>query len=368
MKISIIGSRGIPANYGGFETFAEKISECFIADGHNVLVVGDSKNQKSKSNDDRLTLINSSYAKQSNPILFWHNSFKIAVNWKADIIICCGIAGVFSIPFFYNFKGKIYVNPDGLGFKRTKYSIAKKIFLFSQFIFCSLFVKNIICDSKAIANFFKDKLFRSRGVFTAEYGASLENTKYLNPSFFEKIILKYNIKIKKNKYFLVVARLEPENNILTIIKAHILSKNDFPLVIVGAKNTKFYYKKLLKYDNLPKIHFIGGVYNSKDLTCFRKFSFSYLHGHSVGGTNPSLLESMAIGNFVIAHDNKFNRETLSEFGVFFNSVDDLKQIFCSDILRNSNQILNYKRLVVERINNYYSWNLIYKKYLNAISK
>jgi hypothetical protein len=177
-KIAIIGAKGIPAKYGGYETFAEKISMIF-KESHEVLVVGDGTNEHMEPLYEGIHILNSNYFKSNNPIKFYHDSLKMAESWGADIAIMCGIGGVFSLPFFSRSKMKIYVNPDGLGFKRKKWVWWKKIALYVQFLFAAYFVKYLVCDSEGIKIFFKEKFNRINNVFVAEYGAELnENIDY----------------------------------------------------------------------------------------------------------------------------------------------------------------------------------------------
>ena len=116
MKIVIIGAKGIPANYGGYETFAEQIA-LVLKKNHEVLVVGDGSNDYQENEFKGIHTLNSTYVKSNNPIKFYHDSLKIADNWDADVAVMCGIGGVFSIPFFRRSKMKIFVNPDGPGGK-----------------------------------------------------------------------------------------------------------------------------------------------------------------------------------------------------------------------------------------------------------
>ena len=185
MNIAIVGSKGIPAKHGGYETFAEKVSYLFKIK-HDVLVVGDNSNFYSKNHINGIHIINSSFSKSKNPILFYHDSLKIAYNWGANLSIMCGIGGVFSTQFFASSKMRIFVNPDGLGFNRDKWVWWKKIGLISQFIYASLFSDYIICDSIGIKNFFQKKLYRKKNIFVVEYGTDLNNQKNISKLDSEK--------------------------------------------------------------------------------------------------------------------------------------------------------------------------------------
>ena len=363
MKIAIIGSKGIPANYGGYETFAEKVSMIF-KQNHEVLVVGDESNNYQKPEYKGIHILNSKYVKSKNPIKFYHDSLKKAEDWDADVAIMCGIGGVFSTPWFRYSKIKIFVNPDGLGFKRDKWVWWKKIALFIQFMFGALFSKYLICDSLGISDFFKNKFKRTKNVFVAEYGADL-NTVEKSRDFNCEVYLK-ELKIAKDNYFLVVSRLEPENNVETIVRGYLKSSQKTPLIIVGNTNT-VHAKKLIQLAS-DKVRFIEGVYNQEKLSALRLYCKAYFHGHSVGGTNPSLLEAMGSSNLTIAHDNAFNREVLDNKAYFFSSDREVKTILKAvESGLDEDTISVYKKASRLRIQNYYTWENIAKKYINIFN-
>ena len=363
MKIAIIGAKGIPANYGGYETFAEQIA-LVLKKNHEVLVVGDGSNDYQENEFKGIHTLNSTYVKSNNPIKFYHDSLKIADNWDADVAVMCGIGGVFSIPFFRRSKMKIFVNPDGLGFKREKWVWWKKIALFVQFMFGALFSKYLVCDSIGISDFFKKTFKRTKHVFVAEYGSDL-NTVATSDSFNCENYLE-ELKLVKDNFLLVVSRLEPENNVEIIIKGYLNSTQKSPLIIVGNTNTT-HAKKLMQLAS-ENVRFIEGVYDQQKLSTLRLYCKAYFHGHSVGGTNPSLLEAMGSGNLTVAHDNVFNREVLDNAAYFFkNDVDVSETIKTIDSGSDDKTISTFKQASTLRIQNYYTWENIADKYVNIFN-
>jgi glycosyltransferase involved in cell wall biosynthesis len=127
------------------------------------------------------------------------------------------------------------------------------------------------------------------------------------------------------RYYLVVCRLEPENHVLEILQAFHNSHSNKKLIVVGNYLADTRYVAQLREVHDSRIRMIGTVYDQDKLTCLRCHSFAYLHGHSVGGTNPSLLEAMGCGNLIFAHDNLFNRETLGPCGYYFVNSMELTQ-------------------------------------------
>lgn len=359
MKIAIIGSKGIPARHGGYETFAEELS-LILKENHNMLVVGDPTNNFKKNHFNNICIKNSKYLKSEKPLRFYHESLSIAHSWGAEACIMCGIGGVFSIPFYRNSSMKIYLNPDGLGFKREKWIWWKKVALKLQFIFAAYFVKNIICDSNGIKKFFADEYKREKNIFVAEYGS---HSNELRPSNELKTLKEYEL--EKDKYYLIVSRLEPENNIMPIIQGYLKGRQIFPLIIVGNKNTP-YSRKLQKLE-CANIRFIGGIYDKEKLSVIRFYCKAYFHGHSVGGTNPSLLEGMAAGNLIVAHNNIFNREVLNNKGYFFENEQDIDGILKEIESKDNNDIKNQYRIDNQsRVQHYYSWERIAHKYLTIL--
>jgi len=360
LKIAIIGTRGIPAAYGGFETFAEEVSIRMVKKGFEVVVIGDSSLNYKESYYKGVRILKSEISKPSNPLGFYGDSMKIAKKEGASFIIMCGVGGSLLIPFYRNKNTIIAVNPDGLGFKRDKYVWWKKAIFFSQYLVASIVPSHIICDSEGIKNYYSKIFKRKKNVTVIEYGTYLN--KFNNTKFDEDTLNKYDLDIIPHKYHLVVSRLEPENNVEIIIQGYLKTPKKFPLIIVGNTNTK-HSQELIKYKS-EHVKFVGGIYERDKLMILRAASLSYLHGHSVGGTNPSLLEAMGSKNICICHDNIFNREVMNNNSLFFKDVNEVSERidFIENIL-NSMIIDKYKIDTIDRAKEYYSWENITNKYL-----
>ena len=352
MKISIIGSRGIPALYGGYETFCEKIFPELQRCGNEVLIIGEKDNFVLHENKLPSKYLN--FNKSENPLKYYHKSIKESISWGADKIIMCGVGGVFSAIYYSN-KIEFYVNPDGLEFRRAKWSLFKRFFIFVQYLFCALFIENIICDSQGIKTYYSKKFNRKKNLFVAEYGTELDDSSEKTNNKSE-----FNIPSRLNDYFLIVSRLEPENNVKMMIEGYIESKSEKNLIIVGKLDTE-HAQNLIKYKS-PRIKFLNGVYEKSHLKALRKHAFAHLHGHSVGGTNPSLLEAMGAANLILAHRNSFNEAILNSDGYYFSSSKELSLII-REIESIKSSILKKKSQ-----NNYfkakenYTWEIIGVKY------
>ena len=170
-------------------------------------------------------------------------------------------------------------------------------------------------------------------------------------------------RMKPDQYYLSIARLEPENNLEMMFDAYLLSKSNLPYFIIGKHPTKYgdYLKD--KYRN-KGIIFLGAIYNKEDLDNIRYYSKLYIHGHSVGGTNPSLLEAMSAKALIASHDNKFNRSVLNKNAFYFSSSQQLGLIF-------NKQFHNKKEIIqnnLDKINKLYRWPLIIDKYESYFKK
>ena len=158
IKFAIIGTRGIPANYGGFETFAEEIAVRMAGKGIEVLVIGDKGKDSNETEYKGVQIRKTKSSKPRNPLKFYKESLHIACENEATFILMCGVGGSMLIPFYSKKGAVIAVNPDGLGFKRDKYSWWKKALFFSQYILASKIPKYIVCDSVGIQEYYK-KIF-----------------------------------------------------------------------------------------------------------------------------------------------------------------------------------------------------------------
>ncbi len=164
---------------------------------------------------------------------------------------------------------------------------------------------------------------------------------------------------------MILARLEPENNIETILDGVVLGNDTTPMLVIGNHNTKFgnYLKE--KFKAHPSIRFMGAIYKLEHLDNLRYFSNLYFHGHSVGGTNPSLLEAMASNALIIAHKNEFNSAILQENAYYFSNAEEVKKLL-SEIKKNDNL-----RLIQNNVNaiaKEFNWNTINDKYLQLFQE
>jgi len=363
-RIAIVGSRGIPASYGGFETFAEELS-VKLKNNYvdNVFVICDAE-QKQKNNVMKeykgVQLLYSRFKKGKNPILFYLESILIGIKCS-DILLACGTGGGYW-SFIPSLFGKIFAtNPDGIGWRRAKWSLSQKIALKSMYYFSAKFSDYFVCDSLSITKIIKEKFSYNKS-YTIEYGA------HSNPFIgkmneqVEQVLDRYGL--ESRAYHLVVSRLEPENNISIIVEAYVKKKRKYPLVVIGNRRKTDYVKMIQNLAN-NDVLFLDGIYIKDVLSIVRANALDYIHGHSVGGTNPSLLEAMASASLCVCHDNEFNREVVQDNGFFFSSVESLSDIIDNIESNPSEKFNSMRHNATERVNSLYNWELIAEKYFNA---
>lgn len=356
MKFAILGTRGIPANYGGFETFAEELAIRLVKRGVDTLVVGDSNLTYSKKTYEGVAISKTDVHKPDNPLKFYSQNLKIASSWGADFILLCGVGGNMMLPWYKKNKIPVAVNPDGLGFKRDKYNLLQKTLFYSQYLTTTFTADYLVCDSEGIKSYYQTRLFRKKNIDVIEYGT------YINPFIdngdLNQLFKAEEISCSPGKYHLIVSRLEPENNVKMIVEGYHNTPSKLPLIIVGNTNTS-HSKDLLKLRGRG-VHFIGGIYDKAKLQLIRAGCRSYWHGHSVGGTNPSLLEAMGSANLCVCHNNIFNRELVRENGLYFSTKDDVSEIF---IKIEEDDYSDYKNKVLDRARKVYNWDSITERYL-----
>lgn len=360
MRIAIIGTRGIPNNYGGFEQLAELLSIYLVEKRHEVFVYNSNMHPYQKDTFKGVNIIHCYDPEKKigtiGQFMYDLNCILDARKRNYDIILQLGYTSSSIWSFLFPHKAIIITNMDGLEWKRNKYSmLAKKFLSYAE----RLAVKKsdfLISDSKGIKKYIKNK-YNKDSKYIA-YGGDI----FDNPN--EGILIKY--KVEKFNYNMLIARFEPENNIDVILKGITSTNHNTNFLIVGNYNTNKYGKGLKnKYQNNSKIQFLGGIYDINELNNLRYYSNFYFHGHSVGGTNPSLLEAMASKALIIAHDNEFNKYILENDAYYFKTSNDVK-LLVEKIKRTEENTKLEKNL--NKIKLFYNYDNINQSYLSFFNE
>lgn len=362
MKIAILGTRGIPNYYGGFEQFAEYLSVGLVERGHDVTVYNSHSHpyQDNEFNGVKIRHIYDPENRIGTAGQFIYDLLCILDIHKHNYDIILQLGYTSSSIFFglHPKKSIVVTNMDGLEWKRTKYST--KVQKFLQWAE-SLAVKKsdaLISDSIGIQNYLKSK-----------YGAKSSYIPYgsdVITQYDETVCAQYGV--EKYGYDMLIARLEPENSIEIILDGVANAKIKRPFLVIGKHETTYGEYLKAKFSNIANIIFIGGVYNKSKLDSLRYFSNLYFHGHTVGGTNPSLLEAMGSTALICANNNEFNSTILGTDAFYFTNSDDVAQYLNTIQKSNYNQ---YIKNNIQKIQDIYSWDAIidqYEKLFLAISK
>jgi rhamnosyltransferase len=374
--VFIIGSKGIPAKYGGYETFVENLTKLKVRTDlkyHVSCLAKDNiifEHNNAECFDVKVPNIGSAKA-----IYYDWQAFEDCIEYikknqiKKPIVyvLTCRIGPFFKrlVNRVHALGGKVFLNPDGHEWMRAKWSKpVRKYWKRSE----ALMVKDsdlIICDSKNIEKYIQEtyKRFNPRTTFIA-YGCDL------TPSILEDDDLIFTNWLKGHKlepynYYLSVGRFVPENNFETMIREFMSSDTKKDFAIMTTEDDKFFkiLKNKLHFENDPRIKFVGTVYDPELLKKIREKAFAYLHGHSVGGTNPSLLEALGSTQLNLLYDVGFNREVAEDSALYWNLDQGnlAKQIEAIEFF-DKIEISKYSIKAQKRILNEYSWFIIISKY------
>ncbi len=354
--VRILGTRGIPASHGGFETFAEYLSLYLVKNGWKVIVYCQEEGEGGVYTDswkgvDRVNIPVKSAGAAGTIIFDWKstlhaaNSKELVLTLGYNTAIFCTLLRIKKIPNV--------INMDGIEWKRQKWGIiAKTWFYLNERAGCWL-GNHLVADHPEIKKHLSTRVNPNK-ITTIAYGA--EKLSGLDSD----VLNDYGL--FPDGYMTLIARPEPENSILEVIEGFSEKSRGCKLVVLGnyepEKNA--YHKKVIEAAS-PEVIFLGAIYDKNILNALRFFSLAYIHGHQVGGTNPSLIEAMGASNPVLAHDNKFNRWVLEEGGRFFSDACSLSTLV-TDVIENSALRSDMKKATVKRYNSEFTWENILNKY------
>ncbi len=361
MKIAILGTRGVPNHHGGFEQFAEFFSVYLQSKGIDTHVYCSSLHpfkEETYNGVKRIVCYDpENKIGTAGQFIYDLNCILDARKKKFDVILQLGYTSSSIWHFLMPKKALIITNMDGLEWKRTKYNKLVQYFLQKAEALAANKSDYLISDSIGIQEYIEKK-YNKKSEFIA-YGAEI----FTSPNFLK---IKHLVEIPF-EYDLLIARMEPENNIETILKGYIKGVTNRKLYLIGNQfGTKFGKQLVEKYGNNEKIIFLGAIYDLEILNNLRYFSNLYFHGHSVGGTNPSLLEAMASNCCIVAHNNVFNKTVLNSDAFYFTDHKDISDLLTLKKEENKIQLMIKNNL--QKIEKKYNWEIINNSYQQFIEK
>lgn len=348
-KISIIGSQGVPAQYGGFESLVEYLIGEHMSDDIQYTVFCSGKDMKVRLDTYKGAILRyvNLHANGCQSILYDIISM-IKASRGSDCILILGVSGCAFLPIFRLFsKIRLVINIDGQEYKRQKWNkFAKKLLKYSEKMAIK-YADIIIADNKGIADYVKDEYGKDATLIAYGGDHVLKDEVLLE----EDILSEFGLKAKD--YAISVCRIEPENNCHVILDA--FSKSEKNLIFIGNWDKSEYGRCLKqKYSPYKNIIIHDSVYDLNTLYVLRRNASMYIHGHSAGGTNPSLVEAMFFGIPIIAYDVVYNRETTEYRADYFSNSEELLKV-----MSETSQTGEYMKFIAQRR---YCWKTIVNQY------
>lgn len=362
MRIALIGTRGVPARYGGFETCAEELGKRLVERGNHVSVYGRAGYYRDKPAEYLgmrliyLPALNIKFLETLSNTLI---ALVHAVTWgRFDVLVVFNSANSPLLIIPRLFGQKIVLHTDGLEWMRGKWSaLGKRYYRWAERIATRL-AKEMIADSREIQTYYKERYGKDTRYIS--YGAELRTSK--DPS----ILQRYGL--QPGGFFLQITRFEPENNPLLTVKAFEKLKTDKKLVLVGGAKYPTGYSDEVSAAQDPRVKFLGFIYDRDILDELLCHCYVYIHGNEVGGTNPALLEAMASGCYVMARDVPFNREVLGDAGSYFNKDADDLAGGLQWTLDHPAELPDARQAARDIIHSNYDWGRIVEEYLSLFGR
>ena len=321
LRIAMIGTRGVPAAYGGFETAVEEIGKRLVARGHKVTVYCRNQGGERVPVFEGMDLVHLPAIRAKALETLSHTALSIGhviTSQKHDAAFVFNAANSPFVPILRSRRIPTAVHMDGLEWKRGKWGpLGRRYYRFAE-QFAVRWADALIADAQGIADYYKEEFGADSHILT--YGATIQKESQTG--------MLARLGLHPGQFHLVVARFEPENHVDAIVEGYHRSSARLPLIVVGSAPYSVEYTNRIKglAESDKRIRFVGGIWDQNLLDQLYANALTYVHGHSVGGTNPSLLRAMGAGTAVLAFDVIFNREVLRDDGKYFVTSDEVANL------------------------------------------
>ncbi len=361
--LRILGTRGVPAAHGGFETFAEYLSLYLVAKGWRVVVYCQDDGvgqvfEDSWQGVDRVHI----------PVAQGGPKGTILFDWKAtahaarheDLCLTLG----YNTAFFcaqLRLKGiPNLINMDGVEWSRAKWGpVAKLWFWLNDWAGCWL-GNHLVADHPQIKVHLQSRVAANK-ITTIPYGADAVTVASVQP------VQALGLDLEPGRYWTVIARPEPENSLLEIVQGFSATPRGMQLVVLGNYDSANDYHRAVKATASAEVRFVGAIYDKTIVQSLRVHSAGYVHGHQVGGTNPSLVEALGAGNAVVAHDNRFNRWVAGSSAVYFDGVDDFSHRI-GELVSNPTTLESLRQQALTRFQEAFTWPQVLQQYEELLTR
>jgi glycosyltransferase involved in cell wall biosynthesis len=359
LRIAILGTRGVPANYGGFETFAEQLGARLAASGHHVTVYGRSayvRRDLTSYRGMRIVRLPAPRSKHMETVVHTLFSALHAVVRRWDVVYVCNSANVPAATLLWLARKRVVLNVDGLEWQRKKWGAAGRAYYRACARIAAWLPVHVVTDARVIQRYYRETYGRETDYFA--YGTDLD------PVADDGTLGRLGL--EPGHYVLYVSRLEPENNAHVVIEAYRSVRTDLPLAIVGDAPYASEYIASLKRTDDPRVRFLGAIYGH-GYQVLRSHAAAYVQATEVGGTHPALVEAMGFGNAIVANDVPEHRETLADAGIYYRDARQLAAALDA-ALGDAEINASLRDRAHRRARDTYSWDAIAAEYENWFAR
>jgi glycosyltransferase involved in cell wall biosynthesis len=320
--LRILGTRGVPAAHGGFETFAEQLAPYLVQRGWQVVVYCQEFGSGVVHTDrwqgvDRVHIPVATPGAAGTIVFDWHATRHAARH--GGLCLTLGYNTAVFCALLRLARVRNVINMDGIEWARAKWGpVAKAWFWLNDHAGCHL-GNHLVADHPEIARHLRTRVGADR-ITVIPYGADDVQDADADEGELARLGL------ERDRFLTVIARPEPENSLLEIVEGFSASPRPYTLVVLGQYDDTNDYHRRVRAAAGPGVRFLGAIYDKVVVQALRRYSLAYVHGHQVGGTNPSLVEALGAGNAVIAHDNRFNRWVAGEGARYFGDAASLARV------------------------------------------
>jgi glycosyltransferase involved in cell wall biosynthesis len=356
LRIGMLGSRGYPHTYSGYEVFVRELAPRLVSRGHEVIVYcrrGLFKERPKYYNGVQLVYVPNIETKELGTLSHTLLCMFDMLFRRLDLSLVVNVGNAFHCIIPRLFGMRFAINVDGLDWNRDKWgSFAKKYFYWNAKYVGRICPTGVVTDAQEMRRIYLEE-FDTPSTCIA-YGADLETTTD------SAVLRKYGL--EPFKYYLILSRMVPENNADLIARAFEKVRSSRVLAIAGDANYRSAFVDRLRQTRDQRVRFIGHVGSADDVKELHCNAYAYVHGHSLGGTNPSLLTALGCGNCILALNTPFNEEVLQDFGILFDrDPDDLARKL-QHIEDHPEQAARYRLRAPDRIRQAYTWERIVDQY------
>lgn len=363
-RLAILGTRGIPARHGGFETFAERLALHLVSRGWEVSVYCPDSGARAMFAEDwngiRRIVVPVSQPNALGTIVFdWKSMLHAAREGETTLNLGYGTSLFLLVSLIRGARN--LVNMDGLEWTRRKWSRAQRFWLYANERLACRLAHHLIADHPEIRSHLASRVSAEK-ITMIPYGADPVT---LPPS--PELVRRYGL--QPDRYALVIARPDPDNSILEIVSAYCRKPRGFTLVILGEYDPakEPYHRQVMKAMSWGDTRILGGIYERPVVEALRYYARLYIHGHMVGGTNPSLVEALAAGCAVLAHDNRFNRWVAGPGARYFRNEGE-----CGDeldrLLEDPEELLRMGQASLLRHREEFTWEKVLTEYERVLTR